>query len=304
MNSPTSIYLPEDAQDSLSPQNGPASEPSVSARSIPTPAHCSSVDGPTSQTSETPEPQTGGRIQGQLFSPEAFRASRRAKRGNDSARAMTVGSGRRLLRLLRLSFPDGSSLRTFLDSCISAEVWNSSLCSLKWKASVTPFGRLLFRLVPRTHVTSENDSGLWPTPRASDGEKGGPNQSMHGKPGLCQQATLYPTPVVSTGHYNTNHNGSRRLSLHGMAQQGMLPTPLARDARSFKGAQRGQNSEGGDPLTVRVGGSLNPDWVEWLMGYPRGWTDLSVSRASAALGIRSSLKSPRRSSSGSWKSKK
>jgi hypothetical protein len=23
-----------------------------------------------------------------------------------------------------------------------------------------------------------------------------------------------------------------------------------------------------------IGGSLNPTWVEWLMGFPLGWTDL------------------------------
>ena len=23
-------------------------------------------------------------------------------------------------------------------------------------------------------------------------------------------------------------------------------------------------------------GSLNPNWVEWLMGYPAGWTDLEA----------------------------
>jgi site-specific DNA-cytosine methylase len=27
-------------------------------------------------------------------------------------------------------------------------------------------------------------------------------------------------------------------------------------------------------LSREVGGSLNPTWVEWLMGYPLGWTDL------------------------------
>jgi len=26
-----------------------------------------------------------------------------------------------------------------------------------------------------------------------------------------------------------------------------------------------------------VSGSLNPTWVEWLMGYPLGWTDLDAS---------------------------
>ena len=34
------------------------------------------------------------------------------------------------------------------------------------------------------------------------------------------------------------------------------------------------------------GGTLNPTWVEWLMGYPTGWTDLSPSETA------SSLKSP------------
>ena len=28
---------------------------------------------------------------------------------------------------------------------------------------------------------------------------------------------------------------------------------------------------------VENGGSLNPEWVEWLMGYPKGWTDLKPS---------------------------
>jgi hypothetical protein len=27
-------------------------------------------------------------------------------------------------------------------------------------------------------------------------------------------------------------------------------------------------------LTSRVGGQLNPNWVEWLMGWPIGFTDL------------------------------
>jgi hypothetical protein len=28
------------------------------------------------------------------------------------------------------------------------------------------------------------------------------------------------------------------------------------------------------PLSEQIGGSLNPTWVEWLMGWPLGWTDL------------------------------
>ncbi len=28
------------------------------------------------------------------------------------------------------------------------------------------------------------------------------------------------------------------------------------------------------PQGKRISGQLNPTWVEWLMGYPRGWTEL------------------------------
>ena len=37
--------------------------------------------------------------------------------------------------------------------------------------------------------------------------------------------------------------------------------------------------ENGQPIQIRladqVGGKLNPMWVEWLMGWPLGWTDLN-----------------------------
>jgi hypothetical protein len=56
-----------------------------------------------------------------------------------------------------------------------------------------------------------------------------------------------------------------------------LPTPKSRD---WKGqSQRGihgpmdalPNIDSGDGTPI--GGSLNPPWVEWLMGWPVGWTD-------------------------------
>lgn len=31
------------------------------------------------------------------------------------------------------------------------------------------------------------------------------------------------------------------------------------------------------PLSETIGGSLNPTWVEWLMGFLLGWTELDAS---------------------------
>ncbi len=35
-----------------------------------------------------------------------------------------------------------------------------------------------------------------------------------------------------------------------------------------------QDSRGKRDLRLEVDGQLNPTWVEWLMGYPIGWTDI------------------------------
>ena len=52
----------------------------------------------------------------------------------------------------------------------------------------------------------------------------------------------------------------------------LWPTPVSRMHKD-----KGYASEYGRneiPLAAQVGGPLNPDWVEWLMGWPIGWTDL------------------------------
>ena len=62
----------------------------------------------------------------------------------------------------------------------------------------------------------------------------------------------------------------------------LWPTPTARDGKGASGhkslARRMAD------LTYRAqvvsgvtSGSLNPTWVEWLMGFPNGWTDLEAS---------------------------
>ena len=52
----------------------------------------------------------------------------------------------------------------------------------------------------------------------------------------------------------------------------LWPTPATQDA-SINGGPS-QSERNSLPLNAVVGGSLNPEWVEWLMGYPTGWTAL------------------------------
>lgn len=83
---------------------------------------------------------------------------------------------------------------------------------------------------------------------------------------LATAVHLLPTPTArdwkdgsAKACANVTTNGLLGRVVH------MLPTPTA---NRWDGLQ----SHG---VNV-VEGSLNPDWVEWLMGYPEGWTDIST----------------------------
>jgi hypothetical protein len=58
------------------------------------------------------------------------------------------------------------------------------------------------------------------------------------------------------------------------SESGYWPTPNARDWKDTGGSQGNRKSPN---LGTKVGGPLNPTWVEWLMRYPAGWTVLSAS---------------------------
>jgi hypothetical protein len=56
----------------------------------------------------------------------------------------------------------------------------------------------------------------------------------------------------------------------------LLPTPQAFDANEVPNgnAEERRKKGGCRDLSQEVSGSLNPQWVEWLQGFPVGWTDL------------------------------
>jgi hypothetical protein len=61
------------------------------------------------------------------------------------------------------------------------------------------------------------------------------------------------------------------------------PTPTVSDGMGGPGSS---GRQGGENLRTRVGGQLNPEWIEWLMGFPPGHTVLEPSE------MPSSRKSP------------
>jgi len=241
-------------------------------------AECSKNTGPISPTTATCA--TSRHKQLSLL-PEGSPASRSVRPGSEEARRMTVTSGRQCLQLSKDVGPLGCLVKT----CLESSTWNSTQCFLIWKPKATPQGRLLYRLVPRTPRTEGTGSGLWPTITAQDSENcGGPSQQRRNTRSLNAVVRIWPTPVANdaTGSqytYNQGNHKSISLKLPGAVR--MWPTPKTPTG----GGQTIRNTPGGGirKLEDRVSqvegyntGSLNPTWVEWLMGFPTGWTDLDV----------------------------
>ena len=120
--------------------------------------------------------------------------------------------------------------------------------------------------------TREKGCGLLPTPVKADATAGGVigkndrfiqtktgslrkiNQNgKDGSVGLARLVKMWPTPRKSDG---SGAASARIKAAHGI------------------GDKRFQLREAVYETPEKSGGALNPTWVEWLMGWPRGWSDL------------------------------
>lgn len=142
------------------------------------------------------------------------------------------------------------------------------------------------------HLTSVTGSGssrltgnAWPTPTSADASMGSIITKDRfsalvetGKPatrkdggeygvGLLEMVLarqMFATPTATANQLAPSmqkHPGCRA----------MWPTPTAHNAKECNApAEQTRNTP---TLAAQAGGKLNPPWVEWLMGWPIGWTD-------------------------------
>ena len=118
-------------------------------------------------------------------------------------------------------------------------------------------------------------AAMWRTPAAQE-------------PGISidRLETRTGEPVGSMCRHYDKETG--RMAQIGLSQQvaaRMWPTPFATDHKGAGtngelrdrldyAAERGGTKSNEYPAPPKTGGQLNPTWVEWLMGWPIGWTDL------------------------------
>jgi len=220
----------------------------------------------------------------------------------------TATSGPSSPELFASCDPDGSWRKTYPD-CSPVRLDGSSVpFSETWpRAGMTRNGRA-YQRAPLVRLTDATASGLWPTPdngafnltespesvleRQAQQKARGINGNGFGLR-LATAAQLWPTPCAEDAKnvpYQKGDNGTRYPMLLGAVDPArMWPTPASRDYRSpslkVGTPEYFRAPTAGIPLPEAIGGQLNPTWVEWLMGYPLGWT------ACAAWGTRSSRKS-------------
>ena len=253
----SSTYSAESAALALD-LSGPECELSPSAKSIRTAAPFSQSTGLEYRSSGTSAPCEGPTWEPLTLFAEDTHASPSPLPGSELARQMTATSGRNIAGLSKSSGPLGSLERTLLGT----SHWASTKCFLTWKHSATKQGRLLFRLSPSMPDTDGTESGLWPTPAAMV-----PNLNESVDSVLERRARIKAE--------RKNGNG---FGLQLTTAVKLWPTPSANEDAAGTPNGKMQKMLGNHPDIRNSGsGTLNPTLVEWLMGFPLGWTALEPS---------------------------
>ena len=119
---------------------------------------------------------------------------------------------------------------------------------------------------------------MWPTPAATLGTKAGRVTRRKAREGgtlieAISARKRWPTPHGFSPDGRSNGPSGNEL---GRAVNRRFRTPMASDGKTSQRETLADRMAKRQQIRlshqVAVGGSLNPMWVEWLMGWPLGWT--------------------------------
>lgn len=228
-----------------------------------------------------------------ISSLRVSRASHSAQRASNSGQQTNAGSGQRSPAWFARWDRGSSSWRTsqsllFTGSGMYSEAWprsgsmRSGTCSARRESEPrTSAGGCSFSREEYPTPRLETWAKRWTTPVASDAHRG-----LHGggHGNLSRDVARWPTPVGSPNENRTTKpapGGRRTLAGEACQHSGPAtwPTPRACGGKKTSGAPRSEYYRcSPQDLTTCTHGkgcrkSLNPRFVEALMGFPIGWTD-------------------------------
>lgn len=205
------------------------------------------------------------------LSQAAFPVSPSPPPENGRALRMNATCGRKCAALLPSCGPVGCLGKMLLASSI----WGSTKRSLTWQKRDTLFSHSYFRLAASAHGMSASEllssRLMFPTPLASDNN-------------TARDAASLDVFLSDNGIFRKRNRNGAIWSLSLSAAVFYL-TPVASDGfrstlkpSAFNPAKKDGNLSAqiiSQERPVSETAALNPDWVEWLMGFPKGWTDVS-----------------------------
>jgi len=217
-----------------------------------------------------------------------FLANLSVSQEKENLRKMTEISGRKLLGLSKSPDQLGLLEKMLVESLNSI----STPFYRTWRVQTTPQGALIFQLRASVLPTKEKESGLLPTPTQDSASERTKKYKQGGTP-LPMAVKMLPTPTVGCEEGGEQSNRVERTKSGGfilrkknkpektygaklsdamlyLEKQKMYPTPTTQDAKN--NANPSQMKRKIKPLNAVIGGRLNPNFVEYLMGFQQDWT--------------------------------
>ena len=308
---PTSLYSPESAGSTSGQSSSAESEQSVMSSGTHTlkPFSCPGCETDNSTTPRygtTSKPSTPGHSAACWISSLAVsRASQPAPQENGRGYLTIAGFSPSSLESFAKLAPDSSWLKTSQGYCQLMMDGLLEKFSESWPGWATMRNGICFLLPKPERHTSATESGSWengeseahnlpfPTPSStaygSSGNGTGNNKASRGRPSLETMASKnrWPTPTVGDSRSsgmrdNPGSNANPGTSLTDAVVRKRWATPRAVDGEKPAGMSTRRQKAGKKPDSLHqqiaqpAGGQLNPTWVEWLMGWPLGWTVLDA----------------------------
>jgi hypothetical protein len=192
--------------------------------------------------------KTGSKLMSSLADSLAKTSAVQGKPKGSSQNAQ--GCGQRCFDSSEMYGQRGQLLKMYQPLDLKDLLWSYKISA----RSACMLNGIVYPLVPLVLLTRGTGSGLLPTPTASTN---GPGKNPNNPRGIQQGnalatfARLWPTPTARD--YKDTAKDWRNLAKYEHKKR------LACSVASQE----------------QTSGQLNPTWVEWLMGYPIGWTDLN-----------------------------